>query len=207
MPRCASLLILDCDGVLIRSEGANLAYYNHLFGVFGLPLVEEGDRERLRLLHTLSTPQVVDVFFPEDLRAKVLSYAAGVNYEPFEAFLEPEPGWDSVLPRLRGVMPVAVATNRGMSAHSVLESVGLRQHIDLVVTVRDVERPKPHPDVLFAVLRHFGVDAGEALYVGDSSLDREASQKAGIPFLGFRDGFPGAAASPRDVELHACPLP
>ena len=31
------LLILDCDGVLIRSEDANLAYYNHLFREFGLP--------------------------------------------------------------------------------------------------------------------------------------------------------------------------
>jgi phosphoglycolate phosphatase-like HAD superfamily hydrolase len=72
--------------------------------------------------------------------------------------------------------------------------------MDLVVTIRDVERPKPHPEMLWKVLGHFSLAAADAVYIGDSGLDRRAAADAGVPFLGFRDGSIGAAQTPGDVE-------
>lgn len=200
------LLILDCDGVLIRSERANLAYYNHLFEAFELPLVADDDGDRLRLLHTLSTPQVVEAFVPEGLRSRVLSFAGGVSYSLFLPYLEAEPGWGSVLRRVRRRMPVAVATNRGASARDVLQAIDLLGTLDLVVTIRDVARPKPHPDLLWRTLDHFQVPNEEALYVGDSELDRQAAQAAGVSFLGFRTPQPPSVRSPEEVEAHLARL-
>lgn len=204
--RTTRLLILDCDGVLVRSERANLAYYNHLFDAFGLAPVGEDDRGRLGLLHTLSTPQVIEAFFPEAVRAAVTAFAADVQYSAFLGLLDAEPGWHGVLSRLRAFVPVAVATNRGHSAREVLESVGLLALVDLVVTVRDVAHPKPHPAMLLKVLEHFDVAAADAVYVGDSTLDRRAAGDAGVPFIGFRDGTPEAAAHPEEVETRVCPV-
>lgn len=199
-PMALRVVLLDCDGVLIRSERANLAYYNHLFEVFALPQVALEDREPMHLLHTLSTPQVVEHFFPAALREQALSYAVGVDFSLFAGLLEAEPGWDRVLPRLRGLFSVGVATNRGASARTVLGGVGLLSCVDFIVTIRDVERPKPHPDLLLKALENSGARPTEAVYVGDSDLDRQAALGAGVPFLGFRDGRPGQARSPEEVE-------
>lgn len=180
--------MLDCDGVLIRSRGANLAYYNHLFGLFGLPSVPADDAPKVHLLHTLSTFQVIESFFPVALRAAAHAAASRVDYSAFLPFLEPEPGWADVLPRLRSSFPIVVATNRGGSALDVLGAVGILEHVDAVLTVLDVARPKPAPDLLLLGLARFGVSPAEALYVGDSELDGTASGAAEIPFVGFRYG-------------------
>jgi len=181
------LLILDCDGVLIRSEDANLAYYNHLFAAFGLPAVGREDTARLRQLHTLSTPQVIETFFPDPVRAAVWEFAVQTGFEAFVALVRPEPGWGEVLDhwRERGGV-VAVATNRGASAAAVLDEVGLLGRVHHLVTVQDVARPKPHPDLLYRALELASVPVSHSLYVGDSGLDREAAARAQMPFLGFR---------------------
>ncbi|MEW6488072.1 MAG: HAD family phosphatase [Thermodesulfobacteriota bacterium] len=196
------LLLLDCDGVLVRSERANLAYYNHLFRAFGLPQVPPDAREAVGRLHTLSTPQVIDAFFPPELRERAREHAAGVDYAQFLGELAPEPGWDEVLGRWRARGRTAVATNRGSSARAVLRAVGLLDLVDLVVTSRDVARPKPYPDVLLRALEHFGARPEEALYVGDAELDREAARAAGVGFLGFRTTRAPVAESPAEVEGH-----
>jgi len=196
------LLLLDCDGVLVRSENANLAYYNFLFQVFHLPIVAPGDRAAVARLHTLSTPQVIEAFFPKSLRADAMEYATSVDYGQFLGDLEEEPGWGEVLRRWRERGSVAVATNRGASARAVLAAVGLLDLVDFVVTIRDVARPKPHPDLLLKALGHFGAGPEEALYVGDAPIDREAAGRAGVRFLGFRTPSPPSARHPGEVEAY-----
>lgn len=202
MPTAPSprLLVLDCDGVLVRSERANVAYYNHIFRTFELPAVCPRQREQVRLLHTLSTPQVIDHFVPEELRREALEFVRDLSYDPFLGEVTPEPGWGGVLDRWRTQGAVAVATNRGTSARAVLDAVDLLRRVDLVLTIRDVSRPKPHPDLLLRALDHFSLAPGEALYVGDSDLDREAASRAGVPFLGFRRQEPPSVESPEAVE-------
>lgn len=198
--RWPSLLLLDCDGVLIRSEKANLAFYNHLFASLGLPPVAEDDRGALGLLHTLSTPQVVERFVPAPLREAAAELVPRLSFAPFVPLLEGEPGWPGVLARLAPYMRRAVATNRGASAREVLRTVGVLDELDLVVTIRDVPRPKPHPDLLLAALRHFGMHASDALYVGDSELDRTAAAAAGVPFVGFRLRGEPSVDTPEELE-------
>ncbi len=196
------VLILDCDGVLIRSERANVAYYNHLFAHFDLPTLDPDSAADVRRVHTLSTPQVIDAYVPERRRAEAQRFAAVQAFEPFLPYLAPEPGWSAVLGWWRALGRVAVATNRGSSAGAVLGHVGLAPLVDLVVTVKDVARPKPFPDMLLKVVAHFGVSPGACLYVGDSDLDREAASGAGVPFLGFRHPAPPSVDSAEGVATH-----
>jgi HAD superfamily hydrolase (TIGR01662 family) len=50
-------------------------------------------------------------------------------------------------------------------------------------------RHKPEPGMLLSLLRHFGVAARDALYVGDLDIDAEAARRAGIGFAHARDFF------------------
>ncbi len=181
-----ALLILDCDGVLIRSELANLAYYNQLLTHFGHAQIKRDDRDKVQLFHTLSTPQVIERFFTAKERAEVLNYAKRLEYSNFTGMLTVEPGWTEALPRLAGRMKVCVATNRGESVHGLLKSFGLHDWMEKIFTINDVARPKPAPDLLSAALAHFDVAASAAVYVGDSALDHGAATAAGVPFIGYR---------------------
>lgn len=62
---------------------------------------------------------------------------------------------------------------------------------DYVVGEREGIRRKPWPDSVLEVLEKLGIKKEEALYVGDSEVDIQTAQNAGIDFVavswGFRD--------------------
>jgi HAD superfamily hydrolase (TIGR01548 family) len=63
-----------------------------------------------------------------------------------------------------------------------LEQFGVKKLFRRVITMDDVEHLKPDPEGLLRLLN--GVDASEALYLGDNLDDALASKRAGVPFLG-----------------------
>jgi HAD superfamily hydrolase (TIGR01509 family) len=63
-----------------------------------------------------------------------------------------------------------------------------REVVDGWTTAEDVERTKPHPDLVLAALERLGADAGEAIMVGDTPWDVEAASKAGVPTVAVRTG-------------------
>ncbi len=195
------LLILDCDGVLIRSKRANIAYYNHLLGHFGLSAVDENESDKVHLFHTLSTPQVVDIFFPKEVRGAVLAYTETLDFDLFADCIDVEPGWDEVLGRLGKNISICVATNRGKSAKTVIDAAGLTPYMEKIFTLVDVKNPKPAPDLLNLALSSFKVKPGEAIYVGDSEVDILAAKGAGVPFIGFRIESPLNICTPYELEV------
>jgi D-glycero-D-manno-heptose 1,7-bisphosphate phosphatase len=48
---------------------------------------------------------------------------------------------------------------------------------------------KPAPGMLLSILRRFRATPGEALFVGDLDIDREAARRAGVPFEWAGDFF------------------
>jgi HAD superfamily hydrolase (TIGR01509 family) len=104
----------------------------------------------------------------------------------------PEPGLREILACLGVETGLAVATNRSDTISMVLERHGLDGFFDMVVSSLDVKRPKPHPEGLLKILSHFDIEASQALYVGDSSVDADTSSAAGVPFVAYKDeGLPG----------------
>jgi len=192
--------MLDCDGVLVRSEPANIAYYNRMFSHFSLREVTSSDEASRKLLHTLSTPQVIAHFFPPAIQAEAGDFAERLDFLEFSDLLMPEPGWKETLADLKGVVSICVATNRGQSAGKVLEAVGLCDRVERIFTVKMVRRPKPAPDLLELALATFGVGREKALYVGDSGLDREAARAAGVTFVGFRTDGDYRIDSPDELK-------
>lgn len=67
---------------------------------------------------------------------------------------------------------------------TVLERLGLRPHLDLVVTRDEMRALKPDPDGWRLIARHFG--ACQAVVIGDSWVDGLAAAAAGVPFVAYR---------------------
>lgn len=180
-------VIYDCDGVLFESHRANLAYYNSVLEQFGEPAVTEADRDRAHLCHTAASPRVFEELLGPERVEEALEKAARVDFRRFIPHMTPEPGMASSLATLASRMPLAVATNRGVSMPELLEHFELAAYFSAVVTSRDVPRPKPYPDMLHEAARRIGLRHEHLIFVGDSELDSQAARAAGIRFAAYRN--------------------
>ncbi|MBW1721055.1 MAG: HAD family hydrolase [Deltaproteobacteria bacterium] len=182
--RCA--VIFDCDGVMFDSRRANINFYNHLLAHFGLPPMTE---DKIAFVHMATADESVrSIFEGTPYLEAALTYRMEMDYGPFIRDMEMEPGLRELLGRLKGRFGLAVATNRSNTIGRVLESNGLENFFDIVVSSLDVKRPKPHPECLQKILNHFGIGSRQALYVGDSAVDQETARAAGVPFVAYKNG-------------------
>ena len=179
-------IIFDCDGVLFESRAANLAYYNRVLAYFGVDEVTPEDQSRAHLCHTAASPQVFSALLGETRVTAALEIAAQLDYRQFIPFMVPEPQLYKTLETLAEKFPMAVATNRGNSMGEILEHFGLDKFFDVVITSRDVPRPKPFPDMLFLAAERLGLSCQDLLFVGDSELDHEAARGAGVRFVAYK---------------------
>jgi phosphoglycolate phosphatase len=179
-------IVYDCDGVLFESRRANLAYYNTILTHFNEPLVKDTDHARAHLCHTAASTHVFSQLLGTERTPRALALAAELDYRQFIPFMTPEPGMREALSQLSASYPLAVATNRGYSMPSILEHFGMSHYFRTVVTSRDVERPKPAPDMLHEAAKRLRCAPHELLFVGDSELDQAAALGAGMPFAIYR---------------------
>jgi phosphoglycolate phosphatase len=188
--RKPSLIIYDCDGVLIDSRRSNEAFYNHILAHFSLPPLTP---EQLDIVHAATAQEAVDFLFRgTPWLAAAQDFQRQIDNAPFLALIRPEPHIREVLVRLRLAYRTAIATNRGKSLPLVLQTLGLDGLFDLTVSCYDVTHPKPHPECLQRILHHFQAGPDEALYIGDSQVDRLVAEEAGVPLAAYKN--PGLKA-------------
>jgi len=179
-------IIYDCDGVLFESRNANLAYYNAVLATLGALPVSSADTELARICHTAASPEVFAALLGASRVEAAMTVAANLEYRHFIPTMVPEPGMVETLASLSRQLPLAVATNRGTSMREILEHFSLSGFFRVVVTSRDVARPKPAPDMLLLAAQQLHLAPSELLFVGDSDLDRQAARAAGIRFVGYK---------------------
>lgn len=179
------VIAFDCDGVMFDSREANRAYYNHLLNHFQLPPMSP---EQLAYVHMHTVTESLAYLIADDAtRHTAQTYRNSLSYHPFLKFMQMEPGLIPLLRALRPHFKIAVATNRTDTMAHVLAAHHIAHLFDLVVCALDVQRPKPHPDMLNKIVDHFSVSARQVVYVGDSQVDEQAAMAAGTPFVAYRN--------------------
>ena len=118
---------------------------------------------------------------------EVKAYRRRMGYREFIPLMTLEPHLKPLLQRLRPHIKTAVGTNRSDTMDDVMAVHGLNRAFDLVITASDVSAPKPAPDILKRILTEFELEAGEAIYIGDSELDEQAAMAAGMPLVAYRN--------------------
>lgn len=194
-------IIFDCDGVLFESKNANLAYYNAVLEQFGEAPVVAADQARAHLCHTAASPHVFVQLLGAQRAPAALALAAQLDYRQFIPYMEPEPGIQDALARLSACYPLAIATNRGSSMPGILQHFGLSGFFRAVVTSRDVEKPKPAPDMLHEAAKRLQFAPHELLFIGDSELDQAAARSAGMPFAAYRGNLQADMRLDHHTEL------
>jgi HAD superfamily hydrolase (TIGR01509 family) len=111
-------------------------------------------------------------------------------------------------------LQIVLATSAPEDELSLLREVlGSDDLVSAVTSSNDVDTAKPQPDIVHVALDRAGVDAGQAVFVGDTVWDVEACERAGVPTIAVLSGgvsrgeleIAGAQAvfeNPRDLCDH-----
>jgi len=86
----------------------------------------------------------------------------------------------------RGQRVVLASSAKADEIEHYLDLLDVRELADDWTSSADVERTKPHPDLVHAALAKVG--GGDAAMVGDTTWDCEAAARAGIPTVAVRTG-------------------
>jgi len=181
------LIVFDCDGVMFDSRDVNRMYYNDLLGAFGRTTMDE---QEIHFVHSHNVTDSVTHIFrhyaDQDLEA-VHRHRAELSYTPYLAHMKMEPDLVEFLNWAQPSYKLAISTNRTTTMKPLLDTYELSGYFEKVVTAMDVKNPKPAPDALFEILSYFGCNSAQTIFIGDSEIDRQHSQAAGVELIAFKN--------------------
>ena len=180
------VVIFDCDGVMFDSLAANKAYYNHILAHFGHPAMDGEELAYVHIHHVMDSIHHLFRNYPEDLE-KADQYRQSVDYTPFLQHMTIEPDLREFLDYLSPNYQIAISTNRTNTMLPILEMFDLEHYFTKVMTAGNLKNPKPHPEALATILDHCRCTADEAIYIGDSMVDREHSANIGMRLIAFKN--------------------
>jgi len=176
-----TVVIFDCDGVLVDSEPLADAVWAEVLAERGYAMTEE-DGDACRGRTELATYE----YFAErsDLAPYEEHMAAldALRVPRFEEELEAFPDTaDTVRALAAQGIPLGVASSsRHRALARKLEIVGLDRYFDAVVGGDEVPRGKPAPDVFMEAARRLGVETAACLVIEDSEHGAAAGVAAGM---------------------------
>jgi phosphoglycolate phosphatase len=180
-------VIYDCDGVLFDSFATNRRLYNHICTFVGRPPLTE---EESRYAHMHTVFEAIRFIFKneETLERKALESLRRIDPMEYIPYLKMEPNLLQTLKILKetGVFR-AVNTNRSTSMKYVMDWFDLWPYFDLVITALDVKNPKPHPESIEKIIETFHVERRETIFVGDSEIDEQTAESAGVKFIAYKN--------------------
>lgn len=178
-------IVFDCDGVMFQTEELNRKYYNAILEKFGLPEMTDSQAEFAKM-HT-GEDSMKHIFQNTGIDPELINRERRkIPYINFVPFMEMTENFMELLKFLKkNNFKTGIATNRSNTMDRVMETFGLNEYFDILVTASDVENAKPHPEQLFKIRDYLQISFDNMIYVGDSSLDQIAANEAGVKFIAF----------------------
>jgi phosphoglycolate phosphatase len=181
------LVIFDCDGVMFDSKFANRTYYDHLLEHFGYPKMNAEEVEYVHIHNVMESTRHIFRHYPGQSLADVDTFRQETGYAPFLQYMTMEKDLIQFLDICKPQYQLAVSTNRTNTMDSILDIFKLRDYFTKVMTAENAKRPKPAPDALLEILEHCDCEVDEAIYIGDSIIDRQHSDGCGMRLIAFRN--------------------
>lgn len=187
------IAIFDCDGTLVDGQANVCLAMEEAFAAASL---EAPSRALIRRAVGLSLPQAMAMLLPGSTPAEQEMLAESYRL----AFREhrrlgqvDEPLFDGIAPLLRQLhaegWQLAVAT--GKSRRGLRHCLATHGVSDLFSSLQtaDDHPSKPDPAMIAAVLWETGIDAKDAVMIGDTSFDMLMASAAGVRAIGVDWGY------------------
>jgi phosphoglycolate phosphatase len=183
------LVIFDLDGTLVNAYPAVSRSVNHTLGRFGLAPRSHAEIKR----SVGGGDRKLMAHFVGEKRAD----QAIVIYRPHHTRALREKGAVRLLPGALGALrflkgrgyKLAIASNRPTKfTRIILKVLGVLKFFDVVLCADRAGKPKPYPDILWAIAQRLKIDRSEVLYVGDMTIDVNCARRAGVRMVAVATG-------------------
>ena len=210
-PPKITVACLDMAGTTVADDGSVIAAFSAAVEQFGLPRGTQDYDEALAYVNRTMGQSKIEVFrhilgSTEPAlganRAFEEHYAASVR----AGNVAPLPGAEDTFAALRAAgIKVCLATGFSPATRdALLDALGWRQLVDLVLSPADAGRGRPWPDLpLTALLRLGGGAVSELAVAGDTASDVESGLRAGA---GLVAGVLTGSAGREDLERASAPV-
>ena len=179
------LVIFDLDGTIINTlidlkNSLNQALFLHNYPERTLEQTRKAIGNGVYKLIERSLPHPVSeeehLSLLEDFRKHYLVHASD-NTLPYD-------GVFNLLVKLRedGYL-LAVCTNKLQEAAEQLVNKMYPNLFDIIVGDQEGLRKKPEPDMVKLVLKKLGIQKSEAIYIGDSEVDKQTAVNSEIDYI------------------------
>ncbi len=181
--------LLDIDGTLVDTNYHHALAWSRAFGRHGLtpPLwrIHRAIGMGGDLLVAAVCSDDAESEHGDDIRA-----AEGELYAELIGEVRPLDGARDLVVDLSeaGLQVVLASSAKPDEVEHYVELLGVADRITGVTDAGDVDATKPQPDLVEAALERAGVDAADAIFVGDSRWDCEAAGRAGVEVVAILTG-------------------
>lgn len=177
-------VLFDLDGVLIDSSYAWIRAFNDALVHFGLNPISKKEFSKI-----FGNPIEKDkeMFFKkQSIREIESAYNFYFKKRQNHVILFPEV--ISVLKKLKSKrIKIGLITNSTKEiAYGNLNHFKLKKYFDAVVTMNDVKKRKPNPEMILKACRILNVNPRNTILVGDTKNDMIAGKRAGCTTVGYK---------------------
>ncbi|HEX2819933.1 MAG TPA: HAD family hydrolase [Streptosporangiaceae bacterium] len=189
MSESVRAVLFDVDGTLVDTNYLHAVTWWEAFAQAGHDVAMTDIHRAIGM----GSDQLLDRLLPRD-RGKdqdpALRAAHSALYSTYWSRLRPLRGATDLLRacKKRGLTVVLASSADEPEFNALRAALDAEDAIDEATFAGDVESSKPAPDLVQVALDKAGVRPDEAVFVGDTVWDVQASQKAGVRCVGFLSG-------------------
>ena len=180
-------VVFDNDGLLLDTEDAWTRAEETLFARRGKVFTLDHKRSLIGSARGAAALKLEAMLDLQGEGEALMDELHGLVMEEALAGVAPRPGALQLLGRLlQAGVPVGVASNSQREfVERTLAGAGLLDgRFAVVVSVEDVEKPKPAPDIYLEACRRLGAEPGECAALEDSPTGVQAAAAAGMYVIG-----------------------
>lgn len=180
--------IFGLDGTLVDSHDAHFAARREVLDIFGVTLTRASfDSTAGASLDEALTGLFADQQVAMTVPLSAIEALVSTAYLSHVAGARRLPHTTGFLTGFRDVLRMAVASGAPLATvQPTLETVGLAEAFDAVVTRDDAARGKPDPELFLLAAERMGVQPEECLVMDHSAEGLEAARRAGMASIDVR---------------------
>ena len=202
-------IIFDLDGTLLDTIGDLTESVNYVMQIHKFPLHTENE---VKMVLGNGVGYLIKHMIPNG--TKNLLYNSCV--EEFQAYYAehinahtlPFPGISELLETLKKEgFKIAIVSNKFDAAVKELKDVYFGEQIQVAIGESEAVSRKPAPDMLLKAVKELESSLERTVFVGDSEVDIETAQNAGVPCISVLWGFREKIVLEKNGALHFAKTP
>ncbi len=208
-------VIFDFNGIIVDDEPIHFRLFQKVLGEEGIVLTEEayyarylgfddrgaftaGFRENGRPLDDTKLHRLIErkaAYYQDAIREQVAIF----------------PGVKNLVASLDGILPLAVASGAlRQEIETILQTAGLLDHFDAIVSAEDVTRGKPEPEIFLKALaalnapqKNSPIESADCVVIEDSKEGVRGARRAGMKCLAVTNSHPADLLGEADVVVES----